>query len=102
MKHPDTVSFMSAQITIANWYLDRAAQDHGETSSYVRYAQQAYDIVSHLLPPWTLDDTSQRVHQQLSALRERLRRAHGKHNGLDGHATASRRLLPDSALGDGD
>jgi signal transduction histidine kinase len=33
MTHPDTAGFMSAQITIANWYLDRAAHAVGETSS---------------------------------------------------------------------
>jgi hypothetical protein len=103
MNHPDTVSFMCAQITIANWYLDRAAQAAGETSSrYVHYARQAYDIVSQLLPTGTLDETAQRVNQDLSVLRARLRVVDRRHNGLDGRATPSCTLLPDSALGDSD
>jgi hypothetical protein len=73
MNQPDTASLMAAQITIANWYLDRALQASGDTSSrYLHYARQAYDIVVHLLPEVSVDETSQRVHQELSVLRQRL------------------------------
>jgi hypothetical protein len=103
MNHPDTASFMSAQITIANWYLDRAAQAAGETSSpYVHYARQACDIVSQLLPKGTLDETCRRVHRELSVLRERLRVIDSRHNGFDGHAIRSRALRHDSGVGDSD
>jgi hypothetical protein len=90
MNHPNTLSFMSAQITIANWYLDRAAQASGETSSrYVHYARAACDIVSQLMPAASADEAVQRVHQDLSVLRERLQGIGRKHNGLDGHASSS-------------
>jgi hypothetical protein len=103
LNHPGTVSFISAQITIANWYLDRAAQAAGETSShYVHYARQAYDIVSRLPPKGTPDETALRVHQELSVLRERLRVVDRRHNGLHGRAAPSCTLLHDSALGESD
>jgi hypothetical protein len=74
MNPPDTASFLAAQITIANWYLDRAAQWPRETSSrYLQYAQQAYEIVMHLVPQMSLDEISQGLHRELSVLRERLR-----------------------------
>jgi hypothetical protein len=86
MNHPDTASFMAAQITIANWCLDRALQASGDTSSrYLRYARQAYDIVVHLLPEVSVDETSQRVHQQLSVLRQRLQVAEKGPRGGNAH-----------------
>ena len=97
MNLPSTVSFMSAQITIANWYLDRAAQASEETSSrYVHYARAAYDIVAQLLPHEASDEMAQRVHQELSTLRERLQGIGWNHNRLDGHATPSGTRLRDS------
>jgi hypothetical protein len=75
MNDADTVGFMAAQIAIANWYLDRALQACDDTSSrsrYLHYARQAHEIVMRLLPNAILDETSQRVHQELSVLRQRL------------------------------
>jgi|SRR5581483_897987 len=95
MKEPDTVSILSAQITIANWYLDRAAAHaSAETSgAYVRYAQVAYEIVVTLLPRHT-QEVSQRVQQELALLRERLRLPAGQNTGVD--ARANHPLLQDS------
>jgi hypothetical protein len=98
MNRPDTASFMAAQITIANWYLDRAVQSAGEDSSrYLHYARQAYDIVMHLLPKVSLDETCQRVHQELSVLRQRLQVAGNGPGDLNGVAMRSRALLGDSS-----
>jgi hypothetical protein len=103
MNHPDTVSFMSAQITIANWYLDRATHASAETSShYVRYAQQACDIVSQLLPTGAPDETSAQVQRELSVLRERLRVLDSRRNSRDARATSARALHPGSSLRDSD
>jgi hypothetical protein len=103
MNHPDTVSFIAAQITIANWYLDRAARATVETSShYVRYAQQACDIVSQLLPTGAPHESSQRVQRELSALRERLRVLDSRRNNRDARATSTRALHPRLSLRDSD
>jgi hypothetical protein len=81
MNHPDTASFMSAQITIANWYLDRALQAPGETTGrYLRYARQAYDVVLHLLPKVNQDQISQGVLQDLTTLRQRVQAAESRHD----------------------
>lgn len=94
MNHPDTTSFIVAQITIGNWYLDRAVQSAGEDSSrYVHYARQAYEIVMHLLPK---DETSSPVHQELSVLRQRLQVAQSGPHDLDAVATHSKAPLVDS------
>lgn len=96
MTNPDTVSFMSAQITIAKWYLDRAARASGDASiHYVQYTRHACDIVSQLLAEEDLDEVSVRVQRDLAVLRERLRSVEKGHNGLD--ARRSRALLADSS-----
>jgi hypothetical protein len=46
----------------------------------MHYARQACDIVSQLLPKGTLVDRCQRVHRDLSVLRERLRVVDSRHN----------------------
>jgi len=98
MNHPDTASFMAAQITIANWYLDRAMQSAGEASSRcLHYARQAYDIVMHLLPQVSLDDISGGMHQKLAVLRQRLQIAENGPSDLNGVPMSSSALLGDSS-----
>jgi hypothetical protein len=87
---------MAAQITIANWCLDRAVQSAGEASSrYLHYARQAYAIVMQLLPKVNLDETSQRVRQELSVLRQRLQVAQSGPGDRNGVAMPSSALLGD-------
>jgi hypothetical protein len=87
MNHPDTASFVAAQISIANWYLDRAVQSVGEASSrYLHSARQAYEIVMQLLPKVSLDEASQQVHQELSVLQQRLQGAQGAPGDCNGVA----------------
>jgi hypothetical protein len=98
MNHPDTASFMAAQITIANWYLDRALQASRDTSSrYLHYARQAYDFVVHLLPKVSVDETSQGVHQELSVLRQRLQVAENGPSDRNGVAMPTVAWLGDSS-----
>jgi hypothetical protein len=98
MNHPDTASFVAAQIAIANWYLDRALQASGDTSSrYLHCARQAYHIVMHLLPKASLDETSERVHQELSVLRQRLQMVENGPGNLNAVAMHSSVLLGESS-----
>lgn len=97
MNRSDTASFMAAQIIIANWYLDRAAQAAGEASSrYLHSARQAYEILMQLLPKVNLHETSQQVHHELSVLRQRLQAAESGTVDLNGVAMLSSALLSDS------
>ena len=89
MNDPENVSFIRAQLTIANWYLDRAIQADGETSSRCLYhARQACDIVMRLLPNIPLDEDGRSLHRDLSMLRDRLRAAESG-SGVDGSETDS-------------
>jgi hypothetical protein len=54
------------------------------------------EIVTHLLPKVSLDETSQRVHQGLSVLRQRLQVAQSGLGDLNGVAMPSSALLGDS------
>ena len=97
MNHPDTARFVAAQIIIASWYLDRTVQSVGEDSSrYLHYARQAYEIVMQLQPKVNLDETSRQVHQELSVLRQRLRVAQSGPGDLNDVAIPSSALLGDS------
>jgi hypothetical protein len=76
MHHPENHNFIRAQLTIASWYLDRAAQADGESSRrYLHHARQACDIVMQLLPDVTLDGQRENIHRELTALRDRLQAA---------------------------
>jgi len=90
MNHPDSASFMAAQITIANWYLDRAVQSVGEDSGRdLHCARQAYEIVMHLLlPKGSLDEPSRGVHLELAVLRQRLQTAENGPSDLNGDGDA--------------
>ncbi len=79
MPKDENLGFITAQLTIARWYLDRAVGSEGMTASnHVRSARHAYDVIVTLLPKLTL-----KVHQEvyadvqtdLAALRTRLRAA---------------------------
>jgi hypothetical protein len=95
MTRTENLNFIWAQLTIASWYLGRAVQGDGGTSSYYLYhARQAYDIAVQLLPNVTLDEQSQ---GELSVFRERLRAAESASRSVDGAGTSSRPRLGDSS-----
>ncbi len=79
MPNDENVGFIAAQLTIARWYLDRAAGSDGVAgSNHLRSARQAFDVVVTLLPKLTLrvdDETYTDFQKQLAALRARLRAA---------------------------
>jgi hypothetical protein len=73
MNPAENVSFIRAQLTIARWYLDRAARADRETSIlYVHHAQQAWDIVMQLVPDLSLEGDFGSLNNEIAALRLRL------------------------------
>ena len=97
MDHTENINFIRAQLTIASWYVDRAAHADEETSSrYLYQARQACDIVMQLLPNLNLDEEGRNVHRELSALRDRLRAAESGSFPADGSPAQWGPYVPDS------
>jgi hypothetical protein len=98
MNHTENISFIRAQLTIASWYVDRAAHADEETASrYLHQARQACDIVMQLLPNLTPDEEGQSVHRELTALRDRLRAGESGSWRTDGQGTPWGSPPPDSS-----
>ena len=65
--------FLSAQFTIAHWYLDRAKASKADGRyRYLAYAREACDIIVHLLPELNLGtEKRQQMRSDLKILHAR-------------------------------
>ncbi len=77
MPNDENLGFINAQLTIARWYLERAATaDSVSAANHVRSARHAYDVVVTLLPKITFrvqPESYAEVQRQLIDLRARLK-----------------------------